>query len=203
MHYLMWLYRWTADSYDTWWNCVNDNKSVLKCQNVITETSRCYHRVMMCIIYKCWKGLSKFYFIPVVFLSSLILLWRFKSNQTTSCAKFRVRLETDSRLGRSSNQFNAVWFRIDVHATVAVAVAAVVAIALRVLIQLQSGSCHNNWSHSTDMLYWMSFLLIDLTGPCGGKTTGQSRLCTFFENLGWKVSYQWGDSPIDLSGLRG
>nr|CAD7455114.1 unnamed protein product [Timema tahoe] len=23
-------------------------------------------------------------------------------------------------------------------------------------------------------------------GPCGGKTTGQSRLCTFFENLGWK-----------------
>lgn len=27
-----------------------------------------------------------------------------------------------------------------------------------------------------------------LTGPCGGKTTGQSRMCTFFENLGWKVS---------------
>lgn len=26
------------------------------------------------------------------------------------------------------------------------------------------------------------------TGPCGGKTTGQSRMCTFFENLGWKVS---------------
>ncbi|XP_037883494.1 TRPL translocation defect protein 14 isoform X2 [Glossina fuscipes] len=24
-------------------------------------------------------------------------------------------------------------------------------------------------------------------GPCGGKTTGQSRMCTFFENLGWKV----------------
>ncbi|KAF6020956.1 hypothetical protein EB796_020759 [Bugula neritina] len=24
-------------------------------------------------------------------------------------------------------------------------------------------------------------------GPCGGKTTGQSRLSTFFENLGWKV----------------
>ncbi|KAF2359048.1 hypothetical protein FHG87_010199 [Trinorchestia longiramus] len=24
-------------------------------------------------------------------------------------------------------------------------------------------------------------------GPCGGKTTGQSRLCTFFENLGWKA----------------
>lgn len=27
------------------------------------------------------------------------------------------------------------------------------------------------------------------SGPCGGKTTGQSRLCTFFENLGWKASY--------------
>ena len=24
-------------------------------------------------------------------------------------------------------------------------------------------------------------------GPCGGKTTGQTRLATFFENLGWKV----------------
>ncbi|KAE9524197.1 hypothetical protein AGLY_015442 [Aphis glycines] len=23
--------------------------------------------------------------------------------------------------------------------------------------------------------------------PCGGKTTGQSKLCTFFEILGWKV----------------
>ena len=24
-------------------------------------------------------------------------------------------------------------------------------------------------------------------GPCGGKTTGQARLRTFFENVGWKV----------------
>jgi len=24
-------------------------------------------------------------------------------------------------------------------------------------------------------------------GPCGGKTTAQTRICTFFENLGWKV----------------
>jgi len=24
-------------------------------------------------------------------------------------------------------------------------------------------------------------------GPCGGKTTGQARLATFFENIGWKV----------------
>lgn len=26
-----------------------------------------------------------------------------------------------------------------------------------------------------------------VSGPCGGKTTGQARLCTFFENMGWKV----------------
>ena len=24
-------------------------------------------------------------------------------------------------------------------------------------------------------------------GPCGGKTTGQARLSSFFENLGWKA----------------
>ena len=31
------------------------------------------------------------------------------------------------------------------------------------------------------------YKLVLTGGPCGGKTTGQSRLCTFFENLGWKV----------------
>ena len=31
------------------------------------------------------------------------------------------------------------------------------------------------------------FMCVFVAGPCGGKTTGQSRLCTFFENLGWKV----------------
>ncbi|KAF9410731.1 hypothetical protein HW555_010276, partial [Spodoptera exigua] len=29
-------------------------------------------------------------------------------------------------------------------------------------------------------------LKLSTKGPCGGKTTGQSRLSTFFENLGWK-----------------
>jgi len=28
-----------------------------------------------------------------------------------------------------------------------------------------------------------------ILGPCGGKTTGQARLCTFFESIGWKVCY--------------
>lgn len=31
------------------------------------------------------------------------------------------------------------------------------------------------------------YILVLTGGPCGGKTTGQARLCTFFENLGWKV----------------
>ncbi|XP_018022344.1 TRPL translocation defect protein 14-like isoform X2 [Hyalella azteca] len=37
-------------------------------------------------------------------------------------------------------------------------------------------------------------------GPCGGKTTGQSRLCTFFENLGWKVYRVPETATILLSG---
>lgn len=37
-------------------------------------------------------------------------------------------------------------------------------------------------------------------GPCGGKTTGQSRLCTFFENLGWKVFRVPETASILLSG---
>lgn len=31
------------------------------------------------------------------------------------------------------------------------------------------------------------YKLVLTGGPCSGKTTGQARLCTFFENLGWKV----------------
>ncbi|XP_005187934.1 TRPL translocation defect protein 14 isoform X4 [Musca domestica] len=37
-------------------------------------------------------------------------------------------------------------------------------------------------------------------GPCGGKTTGQSRLCTFFENLGWKVFRVPETATVLLSG---
>ncbi|XP_037953200.1 TRPL translocation defect protein 14-like [Teleopsis dalmanni] len=37
-------------------------------------------------------------------------------------------------------------------------------------------------------------------GPCGGKTTGQSRLCTFFENLGWKVFRVPETASVLLSG---
>jgi hypothetical protein len=31
------------------------------------------------------------------------------------------------------------------------------------------------------------YKLVLTGGPCGGKTTGQAKLATFFENLGWKV----------------
>lgn len=37
-------------------------------------------------------------------------------------------------------------------------------------------------------------------GPCGGKTTGQSRLSTFFENLGWKVFRVPEAATVLLSG---
>jgi len=37
-------------------------------------------------------------------------------------------------------------------------------------------------------------------GPCGGKTTGQSRLATFFENIGWKVYRVPETANVLLSG---
>ena len=37
-------------------------------------------------------------------------------------------------------------------------------------------------------------------GPCGGKTTGQARLATFFENIGWKVYRVPETANILLSG---
>ena len=37
-------------------------------------------------------------------------------------------------------------------------------------------------------------------GPCGGKTTGQSRLATFFENIGWKVYRVPETATVRLSG---
>ncbi|XP_033353439.1 TRPL translocation defect protein 14 isoform X5 [Bombus vosnesenskii] len=36
--------------------------------------------------------------------------------------------------------------------------------------------------------------------PCGGKTTGQARLCTFFENMGWKVFRVPETATVLLSG---
>lgn len=42
-----------------------------------------------------------------------------------------------------------------------------------------------------------------LVGPCGGKTTGQARLCTFFENLGWKVSFRFLFDGVLLQKVRG
>ncbi|GMT31803.1 hypothetical protein PFISCL1PPCAC_23100, partial [Pristionchus fissidentatus] len=37
-------------------------------------------------------------------------------------------------------------------------------------------------------------------GPCGGKTTGQERLATFFENMGWKVYTVPETATVLLSG---
>ncbi|XP_063603821.1 TRPL translocation defect protein 14-like [Penaeus indicus] len=46
----------------------------------------------------------------------------------------------------------------------------------------------------------MVYKLVLTGGPCGGKTTGQSRLCTFFENLGWKVYRVPETATLLLSG---
>ncbi|XP_066253004.1 TRPL translocation defect protein 14 isoform X1 [Euwallacea similis] len=44
------------------------------------------------------------------------------------------------------------------------------------------------------------YRLVLTGGPCGGKTTGQARLCTFFENLGWKVFRVPETASVLLSG---
>ncbi|XP_055601648.1 TRPL translocation defect protein 14 isoform X2 [Uranotaenia lowii] len=44
------------------------------------------------------------------------------------------------------------------------------------------------------------YKLVLTGGPCGGKTTGQARLCTFFENIGWKVFRVPETATVLLSG---
>ncbi|GLV35977.1 TRPL translocation defect 14 [Carabus blaptoides fortunei] len=44
------------------------------------------------------------------------------------------------------------------------------------------------------------YKLVLTGGPCGGKTTGQARLCTFFESLGWKVFRVPETATVLLSG---
>lgn len=44
------------------------------------------------------------------------------------------------------------------------------------------------------------YRLVLTGGPCGGKTTGQARLSTFFENLGWKVFRVPETAAVLLSG---
>lgn len=48
---------------------------------------------------------------------------------------------------------------------------------------MEMASIVENKSNKDTRLY----KLVLTGGPCGGKTTGQTRLSTFFENLGWKV----------------
>lgn len=44
------------------------------------------------------------------------------------------------------------------------------------------------------------YKLVLTGGPCGGKTTGQDRLATFFENSGWKVFTVPEAATVLLSG---
>ncbi|KPM05014.1 hypothetical protein QR98_0034730 [Sarcoptes scabiei] len=45
-------------------------------------------------------------------------------------------------------------------------------------------SMNHNHQQETDHIVYRLALT---GGPCSGKTTGQARISTFFENLGWKV----------------
>ena len=42
------------------------------------------------------------------------------------------------------------------------------------------------------------YKLVLTGGPCGGKTTGQSKLATFFESIGWKVIHATTFSVVIL-----
>ncbi|VDL77577.1 unnamed protein product [Nippostrongylus brasiliensis] len=48
---------------------------------------------------------------------------------------------------------------------------------------METTLCPTEPSRHTRQVY----KLVLTGGPCGGKTTGQDRLATFFENIGWKV----------------
>ncbi|KAL4223212.1 TRPL translocation defect protein 14 [Mactra antiquata] len=55
----------------------------------------------------------------------------------------------------------------------------------------------------TTSLHFIKVVKIEVCNyfrPCGGKTTGQSRLATFFENLGWKVYRAQETALVLMSG---
>lgn len=55
-------------------------------------------------------------------------------------------------------------------------------------VELASKLCNEENSRNSKMNKPpMIYKLVLTGGPCSGKTTGQARLSTFFENLGWKV----------------
>lgn len=68
------------------------------------------------------------------------------------------------------------------------------------VIQFFLVSFHLVTMNSTSSESKICYRLVLTGGPCGGKTTGQSRLCTFFENLGWKVFRVPETATVLLSG---
>lgn len=64
-------------------------------------------------------------------------------------------------------------------------------------------TCKNNSNRNffpSDMEQKRLYKVVLTGGPCGGKTTGQTRLCTFFENMGWKVFRVPETATVLLSG---
>ncbi|XP_075146739.1 TRPL translocation defect protein 14-like [Haematobia irritans] len=60
--------------------------------------------------------------------------------------------------------------------------------------------CLKMKKQSKDQLDKRVYRIVLTGGPSGGKTTGQSRLSTFFENLGWKVFRVPETATVLLSG---
>lgn len=98
----------------------------------------------------------------VFFLSSLIYC-KVENSLSLSSAVQGVRLDTDCQWGavqinlvqRGSASMHTRQLPLQMQL-----------LPWGVLIQLQSGSCHNNWrSHSTDIPHWMSFFWLILQVP--------------------------------------
>lgn len=58
----------------------------------------------------------------------------------------------------------------------------------------------SNMSEYSEKLPRRIYKVVLTGGPCGGKTTGQARLCTFFESIGWKVYRVPETASVLLSG---
>ena len=58
---------------------------------------------------------------------------------------------------------------------------------MKLLTETSAALLSNGAKMEVDESKRIVWKLVLTGGPCGGKTTGQARLSTFFENLGWKV----------------
>ena len=63
----------------------------------------------------------------------------------------------------------------------------IIPLKMKLLTETSAALLSNGAKMEVDESKRIVWKLVLTGGPCGGKTTGQARLSTFFENLGWKV----------------